>query len=108
MTQVPPGELRRDPLDAGSTLRLLAVMSDYAQVLTPDGIRGFVPLTDLQAVDREGRPFTVEQDTTLVERVGGSKLPVALVEIGSELYEIGRFDEFRLVQTAYGVTGWLQ
>ncbi|AFG37341.1 M23 family metallopeptidase [Spirochaeta africana] len=101
------GEVRRDGLSPDTVLQLVGIMHSYAKVLAPDGIRGYLPLSAVASLEGDNAGFTLDDNTTLFERIGGSVVPVAVAAQGSRLRDLGSYENYRLVQTEDGVTGWL-
>ncbi|MFW5802057.1 MAG: M23 family metallopeptidase [Spirochaeta sp.] len=108
-----PASRRGDlQLREGTVLQAVGVWGGYVQVLAPDGVRGFLPLSAIvPANDVQGllqQEIAVDGEQLLHERVGGILAPVAAVAAGSRVQELGSYAGLRLVQAENGDIGWMQ
>lgn len=107
VTSFPAGPALAARLANGTPVRLTGVLGGYAHVTVPDGIRGYLPVQALGSLQQTGER-TIEQETMITERVGGSFLPVAVAQAGDVVRDLGGYSSFRLVETSDGQRGWIQ
>jgi murein DD-endopeptidase MepM/ murein hydrolase activator NlpD/SH3-like domain-containing protein len=95
-------------LERQAAMRVLSAAGEWYRVRLPDGVTGFVSARATESAERAIGAVSVGQ--TILARPAVTHTPsdvVAIVEPGETVGVLGRFGDFSLVRTRWGVAGWV-
>ncbi len=89
-------------------LEVIGASKAWYRVRSPDGKSGYLPVNNLEDIDRPLSKFKMEKASELLRRPLPQATPVSAVQAEEELDVIGKNGSFVMVRNSNGNTGWIQ
>jgi len=95
-------------LEPHSALKVLAAAGEDYRVLLPDGRFGYVPASQIEALNESLKNYAVPTDQFVIESPTADAAAIGSVNAGEGFSVLAKYEEYWLVKTQQGSTGWLQ
>lgn len=96
------------PLEQNSPMKVLAAAGNRYRIQLPDGVSGCVPAGSVTPAEKTLHRQAAFIRQTVKETPAQDATTMEWVRPGEEFFILGRYEEYWLVRTQQGSTGWMQ
>lgn len=101
------GSRRKEKLVGHTAMQVLAAAEDRYRVRLPDGRTGYVSERDVEDIREPLRLLSAENNRPVRDLPDENYVPSGVLRPGEPIRLLARYEEFWLVETERGRTGWL-